>query len=285
MESLAKQPIEPIRENELVIQPPTGWVSLDLREVWDSRELIYFLTKREIQVRYKQSYVGIGWAILQPLAMTIVFGIVFGLYARVETANIPYPVFALAGLAGWLFFANSLSQGAQTVVKDAPLVTKIYFPRVLLPLTKVLSLVLDLGIAMVFVVALGIVYGVGIQATLPVATGFLLLAFVSALAAAVFFAAANVPYRDVGVIVPLLVQIGLFATPVVYPISLVPEGWQDVYALNPMSSVVEGIRWALFGTPAPDVSFILISSLVAVLGLCFAYVYFKRVDRVLPDII
>jgi lipopolysaccharide transport system permease protein len=270
---------------ETVIRPPKRWPSLGLAELWQYRELLYFLAKREIQVRYKQSALGIGWAVLQPLAMTVVLGIVFGQLARVDSGELPYPVFALAGLVPWFFFANSLSQGTSSVVKDAPLVTKVYFPRVLLPISKVLWLTLDLAIAMVLVIALGLVYGQGLELTALLAPLFLAVAVLAALGAAMFLGAANVPYRDIGVVAPLLIQIGIFVSPVVYPASLVPDGWQYAYAINPMSSVIEGVRWALFGAPGPEIGIVMISLGSALLMVAAGYLYFRRVERVLPDII
>jgi homopolymeric O-antigen transport system permease protein len=286
MESLSTAEASPTSPRpETVIRPPRRWVTLELRELWEYRELLYFLTKREIQIRYKQSYIGIGWAVLQPLVMTAVFALVFGQLARVESEDLPYPVFAIAGLAPWLFFANCVAGGALSVVKEAPLVTKIYFPRILIPISRVLSLLLDLGTAMLFVAGLGLVYGIDLEVTAALTVGFLMLGLTVALGVTTLLAAAYVPYRDIGVVAPLIVQIGLFATPVIYPASLVPGAWQYVYAMNPMVSVVEGVRWALFGVPGPTVATIGISIGAALLALGLGYIYFRRVERVLADII
>lgn len=270
---------------ELVIKPAGRWGSLRLVELWEYRELLYFFTKRELQVRYKQSYIGVGWALLQPLALTFVFAIVFGRLARIGSGGLPYPVFALAALAPWIFFAQSAAQGATSVVDDAPLVSKVYFPRVVIPIAKVLSFALDLTIAMAVVIAFAALYGVALHATGILVPLFLILAIVVALGAAILLAGVNVPYRDIGVVVPVLITLGMFATPVVYPASLVPDAWQYVYAANPMVSVVEGVRWSLFHTSALEPGQIAVSVVVALLLLTAAYLYFKRIDRVLADII
>jgi lipopolysaccharide transport system permease protein len=271
--------------HELVIRPPGRWGGLALSELWAYRELLYFLTKRDIQIRYKQSLLGISWAVAQPLGLAIVFYIFFGKLAKVPSQGLPYPVFALGALVAWNFSSQSVSQAAASLVSDANLLSKVYFPRLLVPLAKVGSLAVDLVVAIfvlaIFMAAYTIVPPVQIL-VLPV---FLLLGALVGLGAGTFLAALNVRYRDVSVGLPLLLQIWLFITPVVYPASLVHGAWQYVYALNPMVTVVSGSRWALFGTPAPPATGVVISVAVAALTAVVALVYFRRVERFFADII
>jgi lipopolysaccharide transport system permease protein len=270
---------------EVVIRPAGRWGSLQLREIWEYRELLYFLTKRQLQVRYKQSFIGIGWAVLQPVIFTFVFALFLGRLARVGSEGLPYPVFALTAFVPWLFFSQSLTESARSLVTESELLSKVYFPRILIPLSKILSLLLDLVIALGVVVVFIFLYGVQLHTAAPLMPLFLMLAFATAVGMGVLLAALNVRYRDVQLIVPMLVLLWLFATPVVYPGSLVTGAWQYVYALNPLVSVIEGVRWTLVGAPAPDAAVIAISIGVAVLALVTAAVYFSRTERSFADII
>jgi lipopolysaccharide transport system permease protein len=270
---------------ELVIRPPGRWQGLGLRELWQYRELLYFLTKRELQVRYKQSFVGIGWAILQPLAMTFIFALFFGRIARIPSEGIPYPVFALTAVVPWVFFSQAVTQSSPSLVADANLVSKVYFPRAVIPMAKVLSLLVDLTFALLTLAGLAYVYGVGLEPTAPLATPFLALALATAFGVGLFFAGLNVRYRDVAVGLPLVVQLWLFASPVVYPSSLIGGAWQYVYSINPVVSVIDGIRWAVLGTPAPQLGAVAISVASASLIVAGAVVYFRRTERSFADII
>jgi lipopolysaccharide transport system permease protein len=276
---------EPAHAPEVLIRPPGRWAPLRLSEIWEYRELLYFLTKRQIQVRYKQSFFGIAWAILQPLALTFVFALFLGRLARVGSEGLPYPVFAITAFVPWLFFSQSVTESARSLVAETQLLSKVYFPRVLIPLSRVLSLLIDLAIALGVVVLFILIYGVQMGAAAPLLPLFLLLAFIAAVGMSVFLAALNVRYRDVQVVTPLLVMLWLFVTPVIYPGSLVTGTWEYVYALNPLVAVIEGVRWTLVGTAPPDPAVVAISVAVAVLLLGVGALYFSRTERSFADII
>jgi lipopolysaccharide transport system permease protein len=268
-----------------VIRPPSGFSGLGLRALAEYRELLYFLTKRELQVRYKQSAFGVSWAVLQPIVLAFIFTVFFGVLADIPSEGIPYPVFAMAALVPWLFISQTVSQSALSLVSDANLLSKVYFPRLVIPLAKAFALLVDLVIALVVVVIVALVYsqapGTGILA-LP---GFILLGLVTAVGLGVLLAAINVKYRDVSLAVPLMMQVWLFATPVIYPGSLVTGGWKYVYALNPAVSVVEGTRWALLDATAPELIPVLISSAVALAALAAGVVYFRRTELFFADVV
>jgi lipopolysaccharide transport system permease protein len=270
---------------ELTIRPPRGLASLGFGELWAYRELLYFLTKRELLIRYKQSVFGVSWAVLQPLAYAFIFSLFFGRLAKVPSQGIPYPVFALAGLVPWLFAAQGVTGSADSLIKDSNLLSKVYFPRMVLPIAKVLSYLIDLliafGVLGVFVAIYGAHPSVGLIA-LPL---FLLLAFATAVAVGMSLGALNVAYRDIAVVTPLLVQLWLFATPVIYPASLIHGAWRYVFALNPMASVIEGVRWGFVGTPPPQAGAVLTSTASAFVLLAIAVFYFRRTERFFADII
>lgn len=271
--------------HELTIRPPRRFANLGLRELWEYRELLYFLTKRELQIRYKQSLFGISWAVVQPLAYAFIFSLFFGRLAKVSSEGIAYPVFALAGLVPWLFASQGVSGSADSLIRDSNLLSKVYFPRLVLPASKVLSYLVDLLIALcvlgIFIAIYGAHPGIGLAA-LPL---FLLLAFATAAAIGMALGALNVAYRDVIVITPLLVQLWLFATPVIYPASLIHGAWRYVYAVNPMVTVIEGVRWGFLGTAAPHGAVILTSTVAAFVLLVLAVFYFRRTERFFADII
>ena len=269
----------------VTIRPPTSWASLRIADLWEYRELLYFLTKRELQVRYKQSLFGVSWAILQPLVLAGIFAVFFGLLADVPSEGLPYPLFALAGLVPWLFVSQTVGQSAASLVGDANLLSKVYFPRLVIPLAKTFALLIDLLIALCVLVLLAVVYGEipGIEVLLL--PGFLLLAAVTGVGLGILLAAVNVQYRDVGVVTPLLIQAWLFATPVIYPGSLVTGAWQYVFAINPMVSVVSGVRWTLLGAPAPEPAAVAISVGVALALLAAGITYFRRTELYFADVI
>jgi lipopolysaccharide transport system permease protein len=263
---------------------------LRLGELWAHRELVYFLTKRELQIRYKQSVFGISWAILQPLIFAFVFALFFGLVLKVQVpGDIPYPVFAVAGIVPWLFTSQAINQGATSLVQDADLISKVYFPRLALPISKALGLILDLAIALVVVVVVTLAYGVSISSMVYLVPAFLLLGVVTAFALATLLAALNVKYRDVQVLVPMLVQILFFASPVLYSGTIVGdtsgEVWSYLYYVNPMASVLDGTRWALLDQPAPSALKVLISIASASLLMVGAILYFRRAEQFFADVI
>lgn len=273
--------------HEVLIEPSRGWTSLRLRELWEYRELLYFLAWRDIKIRYKQTALGLAWAVLQPLLTMLIFALFFGRLAGMKSDNVPYPLFAFAALVPWTFFANGLTQSANSLVGSANLIKKVYFPRLVVPISVVLGGLPDFALS--FLVLLGMMVYYGIYPQLVVIIWLLplllLLALVTALGCGLWLSALNVKYRDVRYIVGFLTQIWMFATPVVYPASLLPGRWRLVYSINPMVGVVEGFRWALLRTDtAPGMS-IIISATTAVLILLTGTFYFRRMEKTFADIV
>jgi lipopolysaccharide transport system permease protein len=270
---------------EFVVEPRRGWEALNLRELWQYRELLYFLTWRDIKVRYKQTAIGAAWAILQPLLTMLAFSVIFGQLIGVPSDGAPYPVFAYVALLPWTFFATAFSRCAVSLVSDANLVSKVYFPRLVLPVSAVLAIAVDAGIAFAILLGLLAVYrilpGIGVV-TLPLFFG---LAFLTALGVGLWVAALNVKYRDVAHALPFLIQVWLFATPVAYSSSIVPEPWRLLYAVNPMVGVVAGFRWALLGTPSPLVEELGVSTAAALAVFASGLLYFDRTQDEFADVI
>jgi lipopolysaccharide transport system permease protein len=236
-------PTEPL----VRIRPSRGWVSLNLRDLWTYRELLYFLTLRDIKVRYKQTVFGIAWAIIQPLFTMLLFTLFFGKLAGMPSDGIPYPLFAFAGLLPWTFFANAVTNGSNSLVSSASLVTKVYFPRMIIPGAAVLAGLLDLAIAFAVLGALLLWYGTPLSYTIVLAPFAVLLLTLLATSVGMWMSALNVKYRDIRYALPFLIQLWMFATPIIYPASLVPERWRWVLSLNPLTGIIEGFRAALFG--------------------------------------
>ena len=268
-----------------LIEPPRRWVPLDLRELWDQRELVYFLAWRDIKVRYKQTALGASWAILQPVFGALVFTLFFGRLGGIPSDGVPYGLWSFTGLVPWTFFAQGLAQSANSLVQSQNLLRKVYFPRLAIPIGTVLSTVLDFVLS--FVVLLGFMLYHGVVPTaralwvLPLAV----LAFTSALGVGLWFAALSVRYRDVRYIVPFLVQFWLFATPIAYPSSLLAPRWRALYAINPMTGVVEGFRWALLNANTAPGVMIAVSTLTSVVVLIAGAFYFRSVERTFADLV
>jgi len=267
------------------IRPSKGWVSLQLQELWAYRELLYFLIWRDIKVRYKQTALGAAWAVIQPLFTMIVFSVFFGRLAKVPSDGVPYPVFSFAALVPWTFFANGLSQSANSLVSSQNLIKKVYFPRLTIPIASVLSGLVDFALAFAMLLVLMLYYGIVPTLAVVWLPAFLLLALVTSLGVSLWLAALNVEFRDVRHIVPFIVQFWLFATPIAYPSSLLDEPWRTVYGINPMVGVVEGFRWALLGTGAAPGLLVGVSSVVAVAGLVSGAFYFRRLERTFADLV
>ncbi len=266
------------------IRPSRGWVSLKLRDLWEYRELLYFLVWRDVKVRYKQTALGATWAIIQPFMTMVVFSIFFGRLANIPSDGIPYPIFSFAALVPWTFFANGLANASNSLVGSANLLKKVYFPRLVIPLAAVAAGIVDFVLA--FVVLVGMMFFYGIVPTWNVIwlPFFVLLALVTALGVGLWLAALNVEYRDIRYVVPFLTQFWLFATPIAYPSSLLPEPWRTLYGLNPMVGVVEGFRWALLGTQTAPGVMVLISALAAILILVSGAFYFRRMEKSFADV-
>jgi lipopolysaccharide transport system permease protein len=268
-----------------VIEPSRGWVSLRLRALWRARELLYFLIWRDVKVRYKQTLLGAAWAILQPLLTMVVFSIFFGKLARMPSDGVPYPLFAYVGLVPWTFFANGLILSSGSLVSNQTLLRKVYFPRLVIPISAVASGLIDFGIAFVVLLGLAARYGVTPTSHMLWLPALVLLALVTALGVGLWFSALNVLYRDIQYVVPFLVQVWLYATPIVYPSSLVPERWRTLYALNPMVGVVEGFRWALLGTGTAPGPMILVSAAAALVLMIGGLFFFRRMEKSFSDVV
>lgn len=263
------------------IGPRGGW---DARELWAYRELLFFLTWRDIKVRYKQTALGAAWAILQPLATMVVFSLFFGHLADIPSDGIPYPVFALAGLVPWTFFATAVASAAGSLVEHEQLVSNVYFPRLIMPAAAVGACLVDLAISFVVLLAMGAAYGLApgwAALTVPL---FVALAVLTAMGISLWLAALNVQFRDVRYTLPFIIQLWLFVSPIAYPSTLVPDGWRTVYAINPMVGVIEGFRWALFGGPAPG-RMIVVSTGLALAIAGGGLLYFRRMERTFADIV
>jgi lipopolysaccharide transport system permease protein len=267
------------------IAPSSPWRPIALRELWEYRELLYFLAWRDFNVRYKQTVLGIAWALIQPLLAMVVFTVFFGKLAKMPSGGIPYPIFSYAALVPWTFFANALTQASNSTLRDGSLISKVYFPRLVVPLASVLAGAVDFALAFAVLLAMMAFYGFAPTAHIVWVPLFALLALGAALGVGLWTSASSVQYRDVRYVVPFLVQMWFFATPVVYPTSLLPGRWRVVFGLNPMAGVVEGFRWALLGGTQPRPGpMVLVSALVVVALLVSGAFFFRRMERTFADV-
>ena len=267
------------------IEPTRGWAALKLHELWAYRELLYFLVWRDVKVRYKQTVIGVGWTILQPLMTMVVFTMIFGNFAKVPSDGVPYPIFAYSALLPWNLFAGALNRCTMSLVGSANLITKVYFPRLIVPASATIAGVLDFAISFVFLLAMMVWFHIAPTWGALAVPIFVFLTLISVLSVGLWLSALNVRYRDVGQAIPFLIQIWMFLCPVAYPISLVPEKWRLLYSLNPMVGVIEGFRWALLGNDSPDFRVIGLSTLVLVVLLIGGLFYFKRIERTFADVV
>jgi lipopolysaccharide transport system permease protein len=275
----------PSDSHVIVVKPSKGWISLKLKELWEYRELLYFMAWRDIKVRYKQTVLGAAWAIIQPFFTMVVFSIFFGRLAKVPSDGLPYPIFAYAALVPWTFFANGLNQASNSLVGSANLIKKVYFPRLVVPISSVISGVVDFVLA--FAVLLGMMLFYGILPTVKILwlPFFILLIFVTALGVGFWLSALNVQFRDVRYTVPFLTQFWLFATPIAYPSSLLSDPWRTLYGINPMVGVVEGFRWALLGTDTAPGPIIIVSTVVALLLFVGGAFWFRKMEKTFADVV
>jgi lipopolysaccharide transport system permease protein len=267
------------------IAPSRGWVALKLSELWEYRELLYFFAWRDVKVRYKQSLLGIAWAVLQPFFTMVIFSLFFGRLARMPSDGVPYPIFTFSALVPWVFFATTVNQSSNSLVTNASLVKKVYFPRLSVPVACVLAGLVDFFPAFGMLLGMMLYYGIFPSAQAVWVAAFLLLALVTALGVGILLSAINVFFRDVRHTVPFLIQSWLFATPIAYPSSLLPEPWRTVYAINPMVAVVDGFRWALLGTGSAPGPMVIVSSCAALTLLLVATLVFRRVERNFADVV
>lgn len=283
LEAVKLQPVDDIPV--LRIEPSRGWVSLRLRELWEYRELLYFLTWRDIKVRYKQTVLGAAWAIIQPFFTMVVFSLFFGRLAGIPSDGVPYPIFSFTALVPWTFFANGLNQSSNSLVGSADLIKKVYFPRLAVPIATVLSGVVDFVLAFVVLMGMMLYYGVVPTINTLWLPFFFLLALVTSLGIGLWFSALNVEFRDVRYTVPFLTQVWMFSTPIAYPSSLLSEPWRTLYGLNPMVGVIEGFRWALLGTDTAPGPIIIVSSFAAMALLVGGAFYFRRMEKTFADLV
>ena len=270
---------------KLIIEKRNGLFDIDWSALWEYRELGYILIWRDVTVRYKQTAIGVAWVVLQPLITMLIFTAIFGMLAKVPSDGVWYPVFSLTALLPWTYFAQAVTRAGESVVTNAKIVSKIYFPRLWLPLAMVVSPLIDFALSMVLL--FGLLLYAGIPLTWKVVTlpAFILLAMLTALGLSLFTSAMNVKYRDVGHAIPFVIQIWMYLSPIVYPVSLVPEHWRWLYGLNPMAGVIEGFRWALLGRTAPD-PVVMAESLIVLLFIVLSgLVYFRKMEREFADII
>jgi len=269
----------------LRISPPSRWWDLQLGELWDYRELLFFFVWRDIKVRYKQTLIGAAWAVLQPFLTMLIFSLFFGRLAHISSEGLPYPIFYYSALLPWMYFAAALQNATNTIVENQRVITKVYFPRLILPLSSVLSGLVDFGISFLMFIAIMIYYRVHPTYAMLLFPIFLLLAVLTAFGVGLWLSSLNAIYRDVRYVVPFLIQFWLFASPVAYPTSLVPMKWRWLYGLNPMAGVIEGFRWSLAGHGNPPGRLVLISAGVVVVVLLSGVAYFQKMESTIADVV
>lgn len=278
-------PIEPISLKETTVQPLKGWAALELGKLWDYRELLYFLVWRDVKVRYKQTFLGFVWAVLQPFMTMVVFSVIFGYLAKVPSDGIPYAVFTYAALLPWTLFAHAVTESGNSLILNQQLITKVYFPRLVIPLASVLSGLVDFAIGFIVLLILMLFYGIVPTWAILTLPFFILLEIATGLAVGLWLATLNVQYRDVRYTIPFLVQFWLFITPVAYSSSLIPARWRVLYGINPMVGVIEGFRWALLGKEGGIGPMTLVSVLMIIVLLVGGLFYFRRMEETFSDVI
>ena len=278
-----------VPQNQIVIEPQHGWISLQLRALWQYRELLYFLVWRDIKVRYKQTALGFTWIVIQPIVTMVIFSILFGRLLNVPSGDMPYPIFVYTGLLPWNYFANSLNRSTTSLVNSSHLITKVYFPRLVIPISAVLSGLVDFIISFLVLIGLMIYFQISPTPQIFLLPAFLLLAMCTALGFGLWLSALNVRFRDVNHLIPFIIQIWMYLTPVIYSVTLIPEQYRFLLALNPMTGVVGGFRWALLGEQMVDVqplgTLFIISILITLVVLISGAIFFRRTERTFADII
>jgi lipopolysaccharide transport system permease protein len=274
-----------VRKPTVVLEPKKGLFQLELQAVWQYRELLYFLIWRDVKVRYKQTVIGAAWAILQPVMTMVLFTLIFGNFAKIPSDGLPYSIFAYTALLPWNYFSQAISRSGASLVSAANLISKVYFPRLLMPVSAAMAPLIDFAIAFVVLVGMMRWYGIAPSWAMFAVPLFLLMALFAALAVGLWLSALNVRYRDVGHAIPFLIQFWMFASPVAYPVSLVPEKWRLLYSLNPMAGVIEGFRWALLGKEIPEFGVMAVSALVVLAMFIGGLIYFSRVEQTFADVV
>ena len=268
-----------------IYEPTHGWLSLRLGDLWHYRELLYFLTWRDVKIRYKQTALGVAWAVLQPLITMVIFSVIFGQLAKLPSDGIPYPVFSYAALLPWGLFSGALQRAGTSLVTNANLITKVYFPRLVIPISAVAAGLVDFAISFVVLLSLMLYYKITLTWMIVTIPLFALLAVLTALAVSLWLSALNVQYRDVQHMIPFLIQAWMYASPVAYSVGLIPTGpWRIIYGINPMAGVIQGFRWALLGGTPPD-ELMTISVVIVLLLLVSGLLYFRRMEKTFADVV
>jgi lipopolysaccharide transport system permease protein len=268
-----------------IIRPSRGWMGVNIGELWRYRELLYFLIWRDIKVRYKQSVLGVAWAILQPFLTMVIFTLFFGRWAGIPTDELPQPLFYFAGLLPWQFFQSGVSKAGTSLVASSNLITKVYFPRLDIPIAPVMAALVDFFLAFLILIGMMVFYGISPKAAIWTLPLFLILALITAMGVGIWLASLNVSYRDIGYVIPFLLQVWFFLSPVVYSANIVPQAIRPYYGLNPMAGVVQGFRWAIFGVGQPEMVSLFASIGVSLLLLISGIFYFRRMERTFADIV
>jgi len=272
-------------KKEIIVEPPRGWLNLRLDELWEYRELLFFFVWRDITIRYKQTALGAAWAIIQPVLTMVVFSVIFGKLAKLPSDGIPYPIFSYAALLPWQLFSRGIGDASTSLVINQNMITKTYFPRLFLPASSVLSGLVDFGIAFLVLLGMMVFYHIPLTSRVLLLPAFILLVLVTALAAGMWLSAFNVRFRDVKYITPFLMQFWLYATPIAYSSSLIPEKWRTLYGLNPMAGVVDGFRWAMLGQSFALGPMFILSLIVVLVLFISGLMYFQRMDRTFADLV
>jgi lipopolysaccharide transport system permease protein len=268
----------------LIIKPSPKWVSVNFKELWNYRELLLSFTLRDIKIRYKQTALGLLWAIIQPLFMMVIFTVIFGRFAKIPSDGIPYPLFCIAALIPWILFSEGLTRSTMSMVSNANIMTKVYFPRLIMPISGILSPIVDFTVSVIILVLMMVYYGLIPTINIVFLPLFILLTLTTSLGVGLWLSALNVKYRDFQYTIPFIIQLWMYASPVVYPASMIPESIRFLYGLNPMVGVIEGFRWALFGTTFPSLV-ILVSICMVMVLLISGMFYFRRMERYYADIV
>lgn len=269
----------------VVIEPRRGFFNIDLAGLWKSRELLYFLVWRDIKVRYKQTIIGAGWAVFQPLMTMLMFTAIFGMAAKIPSEGLPYPVFSFSALLLWSCFSQAVVRSSASLVSEGHLIKKIYFPRLIVPLSAVVCPLLDLCFSLPLLAGLLLVYGVIPGWPIVALPLFVMATLMMAVALGLWLSVLNAQYRDVGYVIPFVIQLGMYASPIVYPVSLIPEQWQYLYNLNPMVGLIQGFRWTLFGGIPPSLDILAVNCVTVLVVFLGGIVYFRRIEPILPDVI
>ena len=286
--SVSRAPLQDrtsVSASNVTIEPSRSLFRLDLRSLLEYRELLYFMVWRDVKVRYKQTLIGAGWVVVQPLVSVLIFSVIFGNFARMPSDGLPYPVFAFAALLPWTYFSQALARSGLSLVGHANLITKVYFPRLIIPFAATLAPAVDFAVAFVVLLVLMAAYGIGPGLAVLALPLFLLMALLTALAVSLWLGPLNVRYRDVGNALPFLSQIWMYASPVVYPVSIVPEKWRPLYSLNPMVGVIEGFRWGLLGKDRPDLAVMGVSAAAVLILFVAGLVWFRYMERSFADVV